>query len=131
MDDLEKIRKQRLEQIKKGLEAKAFPDAPIHVMDADFNEFISKYPITVIDCWAEWCGPCRKLIPIIDALAREYQGKIVFGKLNTDENQMIARNFNITSIPTLLVFKNGKAATQIVGALQKEQLVERLNRFIQ
>jgi thioredoxin len=131
MDDLEKIRQQRLEQIKKGLEAKAFPDAPIHVTDADFNEFISKYPITVIDCWAEWCGPCRKLIPIIDALAREYQGKIVFGKLNTDENQIIARNFNITSIPTLLVFKNGKAATQIVGALQKEQLVERLNRFIQ
>ncbi|MCD4800923.1 MAG: thioredoxin [Methanococcoides sp.] len=131
MDDLEKIRQQRLEQIKKGLEAKAFPDAPIHVTDADFNEFISKYPITVIDCWAEWCGPCRKLIPIIDALAREYQGKIVFGKLNTDENQMVARNFNITAIPTLLVFKNGKDATQIVGALQKEQLVERLNRFIQ
>jgi thioredoxin len=131
MDDLEKIRQQRLEQIKKGLEAKAFPDAPIHVTDADFNEFISKYPITVIDCWAEWCGPCRKLIPIIDALAREYQGKIVFGKLNTDENRMVARNFNITAIPTLLVFKDGKAATQIVGALQKEQLVERLNRFIQ
>ena len=131
MDDLEKIRQQRLEQIKKGLEAKAFPDAPIHVTDADFNEFISKYPITIIDCWAEWCGPCRKLIPIIDALAREYQGKIVFGKLNTDENQMVARNFNITAIPTLLVFKNGKAATQIVGALQKEQLVERLNRSIQ
>ncbi|MCD4820526.1 MAG: thioredoxin [Methanococcoides sp.] len=131
MDDLEKIRQQRLEQIKKGLEAKAFPDAPIHVTDADFNEFISKYPITVIDCWAEWCGPCRKLIPIIDALAREYQGKIVFGKLNTDENQMVARNFNITAIPTLLVFKNGKDATQIVGALQKEQLIERLNRFIQ
>ncbi|NOQ48295.1 MAG: thioredoxin [Methanococcoides sp.] len=131
MDDLEKIRQQRLEQIKKGLGAKAFPDAPIHVTDADFNEFISKYPITVIDCWAEWCGPCRKLIPIIDALAREYQGKIVFGKLNTDENRMVARNFNITAIPTLLVFKDGKAATQIVGALQKEQLVERLNRFIQ
>jgi len=131
MDDLEKIRQQRLEQIKKGLEAKAFPDVPIHVTDADFNEFISKYLLTVIDCWAEWCGPCRKLIPIIDALAREYQGKIVFGKLNTDENQMVARNFNITAIPTLLVFKDGKAATQIVGALQKEQLVERLNRFIQ
>ena len=131
MDDLEKIRQQRLEQIKKGLEAKAFPDAPIHVTDADFNEFISKYPITVIDCWAEWCGPCRKLIPIIDALAREYKGKIVFGKLNTDENRMIASNFNITAIPTLLVFKDGKAATQIVGALQKEQLVERLNKFIQ
>ncbi|NPE30220.1 thioredoxin [Methanococcoides sp. SA1] len=131
MDDLEKIRQQRLEQIKKGLEAKAFPDAPIHVTDADFNEFISKYPITVIDCWAEWCGPCRKLIPIIDALAKEYQGKIVFGKLNTDENRMIASNFNITAIPTLLVFKDGKAATQIVGALQKEQLVERLNKFIQ
>ncbi|ABE52564.1 thioredoxin [Methanococcoides burtonii] len=131
MDDLEKIRQQRLEQIKKGLEAKAFPDAPIHVTDADFNEFIAKYPITVIDCWAEWCGPCRKLIPIIDALAKEYQGKIVFGKLNTDENQMVARNFNITAIPTILVFKNGNAATQIVGALQKEQLVEHLNKFIQ
>jgi thioredoxin 1 len=131
MDDLEKIRQQRLEQIKKGLEAKAFPDAPIHVTDADFNEFISKYPITVIDCWAEWCGPCRKLIPIIDALAREYQGNIVFGKLNTDENRATASNFKITAIPTLLVFKDGNAAGQIVGALQKEQLVERLNKLIQ
>jgi thioredoxin 1 len=131
MDDLEKIRQQRLEQIKKDLEAKAFPDTPIHVTDADFNEFISKYPITVIDCWAEWCGPCRKLIPVIDALAREYQGKIVFGKLNTDENRATASNFKITAIPTLLVFKNGNAAGQIVGALQKEQLVERLNKLIQ
>ncbi|MEL4306345.1 thioredoxin [Methanococcoides sp. LMO-2] len=130
MDDLEKIRQQRLEQIKSNLESRSFPDSPLHATDSNFDELVSKYPVVVIDCWAEWCGPCRKLVPVIDALAREMQGKIVFAKLNTDENQMTARNFNITAIPTLLVFSNGKPAGQIVGALQKEQLVERLNKFI-
>ena len=130
MDDLEKIRQQRLEQIKSNLESRSFPDSPLHATDSNFNEIVSKYPVVVIDCWAEWCGPCRKLVPVIEALAREMQGNIVFGKLNTDENQMTARNFNITAIPTLLVFRNGKPAGQIVGALQKEQLVERLNKLI-
>ncbi|AKB86204.1 thioredoxin [Methanococcoides methylutens] len=130
MDDLEKIRQQRLEQIKSNLESRSFPDSPLHATDSNFDELVSKYPVVVIDCWAEWCGPCRKLVPVIDALAREMQGKIVFAKLNTDENQMTARNFNITAIPTLLVFSNGKPAGQIVGALQKEQLAERLNKFI-
>ncbi|NYT19602.1 MAG: thioredoxin [Methanosarcinales archaeon] len=130
MDDLEKIRQQRLEQIKNNLETRSFPDSPIHATDGNFDELISKYQVIVIDCWAEWCGPCRKLVPVIDALAREMQGKIVFGKLNTDENQMTARKFNITAIPTLLVFKDGKPAGQVVGALQKEQLVERLNKLI-
>lgn len=130
MDDLEKIRQQRLEQIRSNLESRSFPDSPLHVTDSNFNDLISKYPVVVIDCWAEWCGPCRKLVPVIESLAREMQGKIVFGKLNTDENQMTARNFNITAIPTLLVFRNGKPAGQIVGALQKEQLIERLNKLI-
>lgn len=131
MDDLEKIRQQRLEQIKKGLEAKAYPDMPLQVTDENLKELVSKYPVIVIDCWAEWCGPCRKLIPIINELAKEYQGKIVFGKLNTDENRGTASDYKITAIPTLLIFKNGNPAGQIVGALQKEQLVERFNQIIQ
>src|SRR6056297_3164678 len=130
MDDLEKIRQQRLEQIRSNLESSSFPDSPLNATDSNFNELISKYPVVVIDCWAEWCGPCRKLVPVIDALAREMQGKIVFAKLNTDENQITARNFKITAIPTLLVFRNGKQAGQIVGALQKEQLTERIDRYI-
>lgn len=74
----------------------------------------------IIDCWAPWCGPCRSLAPIIEELAKEFEGKIAFGKLNTDENENIPMRFNISAIPTLLVFKNGEMVDRIVGAGNKE-----------
>ncbi len=126
MDELENIRKQRMEEIMKDLEKKDFPSSPVHVTDGNLNEIVSKYPLTVVDCWAQWCGPCKRLSPTIDVLAKEYQGQIVFGKLNVDENPATARNFEVSGIPALLVFKDGKFAGQIVGALPKEQIIKRL-----
>ncbi len=126
MDELENIRKQRLEEMMKGLEKKDFPNSPVHVTDGNFNEIVSKYPLTVVDCWAQWCGPCKRLGPTIDALAKEYQGQIVFGKLNVDENPATAKNYGISGIPAMLVFKDGNFAGQIVGALPKEQIIKRL-----
>jgi len=126
MDELEAIRKKKMEEIKKSLEHASYPDKPVPVTDADFNEFISKYPLVVIDCWAEWCGPCRILAPIIDTLASEYAGKVVFGKLDTDHNRATTMAFRISGIPTLLVFKNGKLADQIVGAVPEQSIVQRL-----
>ena len=126
MDELEAIRKKKMEQIIKKKELESYPDKPITVTDADFNQFISKYPLVVVDCWAEWCAPCRMLAPTIDELATEYRGKIVFGKLNTDHNRAIGTQYNISSIPAMLVFKNGEFAGQIIGAVPKEHIVQQL-----
>ncbi len=126
MDELEAIRKKKMEQIIRKKELESYPDKPITVADADFNQFISKYPLVVVDCWAEWCAPCRMLAPTIDELAAEYRGKIVFGKLNTDNNRATAMQYRISSIPAMLVFKNGNFAGQIIGAVPKEQIVQQL-----
>ena len=90
----------------------------------------NKYDTIVVDCWAPWCGPCRMIGPIIEELASELQGKIVFGKLNVDENQTTAMNYRIMSIPSLLVFKKGKHIDTIVGAIPKQQLQSKLETYI-
>lgn len=98
------------------------PTAPMTLTDGSFEEAVAKYPALVVDCWAEWCGPCRMVAPIIDELAGEYQGRVVFGKLDVDENQVVAREHGIMSIPTLMFFKEGQLAGTQVGALPKAAL---------
>lgn len=80
----------------------------------------------LVDFWAEWCGPCKMLTPIIDQLAVELQGKIKIGKVNVDEAPDLAGHYNVMSIPTLLVFKNGEVVDQIVGAMPKDRLLAKL-----
>jgi thioredoxin 1 len=132
MDDLEVIKKKKLEQLKKQYMTrgktmeKKWPDTPIHLLDADIDETMKKYPTIVIDCWAPWCGPCRMIGPVIEELAREMKGKIVFGKLNVDENPQTSMKHKIMSIPTLLVFKNGALVDRFVGAMPKEMLIQKL-----
>ena len=109
--------------------AENLPDTPLEITDADIDENIKKYQTIVIDCWAPWCGPCKMVHPIIEELAKEMQGKIVFGKLNVDENPMTSAKHQIMSIPTLLVFKNGNLVDRIVGAMPKETLKERIEKF--
>jgi thioredoxin 1 len=99
-----------------------WPTEPIAVTDGKFEETIQMYPLVVVDCWAPWCAPCHIIAPIVEELAKEYQGKIVFGKLNMDENQETAMRYNIMSIPTLLIFKSGKLVDQSIGAMPKEML---------
>ena len=106
-----------------------WPNAPVLVTDATLNAFIHKYPTVIVDCWAPWCGPCLTMSPIIEELAKESQGKFVFGKLNTDENSQTLVNYSITSIPTLLVFKNGTYVDRIIGSMPKELLVEKLRVY--
>ncbi len=108
---------------------KNWPNTPIHVTDADFDQQVKTYETIVVDCWAPWCGPCRMLTPIIEELAKEMQGKIAFGKLNVDENQQTSMKYNIMSIPTLLIFKKGKLVDQIVGALPKEIIKKKLSSY--
>lgn len=107
-----------------------YPDKPIELTDADFDENVKKYSLIVVDNWASWCPPCRILGPVIDNLAKKLSGKIVFGKLNVDENKEVASKYEIMSIPTLLVFKNGKLIDRMVGAMPESLLEKKLVSFL-
>src|ERR671910_205965 len=103
---------------------------PIVLTDLNFREEISKYPVMLIDFWAPWCGPCRMVSPIIEQLASEYAGRVVFGKLNIDENQMVPRSFGIQSIPTMMILKNSRVVDILVGALPKAQIQVKIQQHL-
>ncbi len=92
--------------------------------ESTFREFIGKSGIVVVDCWAPWCGPCRRMGPVIDELDADMAGKIAVGKLNTDENQNIAAEYGINAIPTLLFFKDGVQKEPLVGLRPKEDIID-------
>ena len=95
-----------------------------HVTDDTFESDVLKSTQPVlVDYWAEWCGPCKMIAPILDDVAKEYQGRLSIVKLNVDDNQAVPAKFGIRGIPTLILFKNGEVAAQKVGALAKGQLV--------
>lgn len=100
---------------------------PITITDDNFNAEVENSDLPVlIDFWATWCGPCRVIAPVVEELAQEYNGKIKIGKLDIDDNQGTAMKFGVRSIPTLLLFKNGKVVDTIVGAQPKAHIVQRL-----
>ena len=111
----------------------ASDDKPQPVSDASFSRDVidasSSRPV-LVDAWAEWCGPCRMIAPLIDQLAAESAGRYKIAKLNVDENPRTAGQFNIRSIPTLLIFKNGKVVDQLIGAQPKPAIVARLQAYI-
>ena len=130
MDDIESIRQKRMQQLQQSLEKKDYPSDTVTISDASFNEFVSKYPLVLVDCWAPWCGPCRMLSSVLDELAVEMQGKVVFAKLNVDEQKMTAIKFGITSIPAMLIFKNGDFVDKLIGAVPKQNIIQKLQPYI-
>ena len=131
MDELERIKQKKLKEIMDRAQLfKEWPSSPLLMTDDNFNALIQKYPIVVVDCWAEWCAPCKIVAPVIDALAGEYKGKILFSKLNVDENPIISRGFRVVSIPTFLVFKHGKLVDRLVGALPRNVLEQRITAHL-
>lgn len=101
---------------------------PITFTDDNFEqEVIQSDKPVLIDFWAVWCGPCKIIAPIVEELANEYEGKIKIGKLDVDENQQSSIKYGVRSIPTLLIFKDGKVKDTIIGAVPKVQIVQKLN----
>jgi len=130
-DELEAIKQKKLAELQKAAVTKAMMSAisePIVLTDSNFKSEIAKYPLMLVDFWAPWCGPCRMVSPIIEQLAREYSGRVAFGKVNVDENQMISASFGIQSIPTMMIFKNGKAVDVMIGAMPKGQIEMKLKQ---
>jgi thioredoxin 1 len=104
---------------------------PITLTDTNFNQEVLQSPLPVlVDVWAPWCGPCRMVAPIIEEIAREFAGRLTVGKLNSDENRMIPSQYHIQGIPTLLLFHNGQLTEQIVGAVPKQHIVQKLQQVL-
>jgi len=133
-EELERIKREKLREMmetasgqKQGISSSG---KPVVVTDTTFKEVVNNHPLVVVDCWAPWCGPCNMVAPVVEELAREYTGRMLFGKLNVDNNRKVATEYQIMSIPTLLVFKDGRLVDRIVGAMPKQMLEPKLTRYL-
>ena len=101
----------------------------LELTDANFQtEVLDSDTLTVVDFWAEWCGPCRAIGPVIEELSKEYEGKVKVGKVNVDNNPQISTNYGITSIPAILFLKNGEVVDKLVGAQPKSNFVKKIEQ---
>jgi len=105
--------------------------AVLELTDASFDAAVSEHALLVVDCWAVWCGPCRMVAPVIEELAKDYAGRATFGKLDVDKNPATARRFQIQSIPTILIFKNGRLVNQKLGALPRAMLEPAIAKHVE
>jgi thioredoxin 1 len=103
----------------------------LNVTDSNFEELLKSEKPLVLDFWAEWCGPCRMVSPIIDTLAKEYEGRVSIGKLDVDANDCVVSQFNVRNIPTILFFKDGEVVDKIIGAAQRPTFVEKIEALLE
>ena len=133
--ELEAIRARKLQELMNAQKPSAAPPTPsadgkpVQLTDANFEAEIRKPGVILVDFWAAWCGPCLRVSPTLEAIARERAGKMRLGKLNVDENPRTAQRFQVMSIPTMLVFKDGKLVDGIVGAYPRPQIEGVLNKW--
>ena len=132
--ELERIRRKKLEEMLARAQGQSSKQEtsnfPITVEDSSFDRLVHQHPLMVIDCWAPWCGPCLMVAPVIEELAKAYAGKVVFGKLNVDENPETAARFGVMSIPTLLIMKNGNEVDRIIGSAPKQVIEAKLQNYL-
>lgn len=103
----------------------------VEATDANFNELINSDKPVLVDFWAEWCGPCKMIGPVVEQLASEYEGKAVIAKMDVDQNAQVPAKFGIRSIPTLMVFKNGQLVDKVIGAVPKNVLEQKLQAALE
>lgn len=125
-DEIIKIREKRIQELTEKMKHPAKVPVVTDVEETHFVEFIRTNQYAVIDFWAEWCGPCRRIAPIMEELSMEFSDTVAFGKVNTDNNQKIAREFNIDAIPAIMLFANGQLVDRIIGAYPKEAIREKI-----
>jgi thioredoxin 1 len=139
LEESERLKEERLKKERKALKGKSEQprekgksalNKPVDLTDATFTEAVQNHSLVVVDCWAPWCHPCIYVSPIIEEMARDYAGRIFFGKLNVDENREVATQYGIMSIPTLLVFKDRKLADRIVGAMPRQMLEPKITHYL-
>ena len=130
-DELDRIRARKIKELTaKVKEEKPLGNKPIMIDDEHFDETIKRHALMLIDCWADWCGPCRIIAPTVEELAKDYAGRVTVAKLNVDENTETAERFEVMSIPTLLIMKNGVEVDRVVGAVPKQLIEERLKKYL-
>jgi len=130
-EELKGIRENKIRKLKKEQEkAEEMSKEPVHLTDSTFEETIKKNSLVLVDFWAGWCGPCIALAPTIVELSEEYTGKILIGKLNVDENPKTAECFQVFSIPTLVVLKDGCEVDRIVGLCPKKHIESALKKHL-
>lgn len=137
-DEVEVMKMKALHEIQRQARAKQGQDEALKALggraatltDSDFFSTVGKYPLMLVDFWAPWCAPCRMVSPVVDQLAQEYAGRVAFGRLNVDENQRTAGQFGVQGIPTLMLFKGGKAVDQLVGAYPKNVIDSRIRMHL-
>ncbi len=131
--EIERIQKKKIAEMLERAQAKqveASTGKPIALTDSNFASEIAKHSLMLVDFWAPWCGPCRMVGPLIEQLAAEYSGKVSFGKMNVDENMGVPGSFGVMSIPTMIVFKNGKPVETLIGACPKSQIESKFKPFM-
>lgn len=102
----------------------------VNLTEENFNEFVSKKNLVLLDFWAAWCGPCRIMEPVIERLASKYGDDVVFGKVNVDEEMNISSNYQVFSIPTFMLFKNGQPMDGVIGAVGEASLEQMIRRAL-
>ena len=103
----------------------------LDINDGNFEaEVVNSSELTIVDFWAPWCGPCRKLGPVLDEIAQDFEGKIKIVKLNTDENLKTAKEYSVSSLPTLLIFKEGKPVERLVGLMPKTSIITNIEKHL-
>lgn len=127
MDELRILRQKRMNEILR----KSKMSGPTEITDESFEEFISENNVALVDFWAPWCGPCKMIGPILEDIAQELSGKLAVGKMNVDENKTVPAANGIMSIPTLHIYKGGKLVDKMVGAMGKDQLLEKINPHLE